>query len=134
MTLTPGFASTGQAPRSVLAGGSGIRQMSARPLEEPDLERLGLLEPVRADGIDDGYAEPLPVGQQRLGVEQHGAVATPMRRGARAIHDDRVARDALARVEGVVRVVDLLERQPAVLEPGDEPGRPLGRLAEGADR
>ena len=73
------------------------------------------------------------MGEQRLGVEEHAAMATPMRRGARAIHDDRVARHPVARVEGVVRVIDLLERQPAMLELGDEPGRPLGMLVEDAD-
>jgi hypothetical protein len=60
-------------------------------------------------------------------------VPAPVRRGARAIHDDRVARDPVARVEGVIRVIDLLERQAAMLELGDEPGRPLRMLVENAD-
>src|SRR5262249_11390919 len=98
--------------------GSGI--VDPETLEETDLERLGLLEPIRADRIDHRDAERLPVGQQRLGVEQDAAVAPTVRRRTGAIDDDRIARNPIARVEAVVRVVDLLERQPPMLELGDE--------------
>src|SRR5262249_6931253 len=111
----------------------GPRIIHAQALEEPDLQRLGLLEPVRVDRIDHRDAERLPVRQERLGIEQDAAVAAPVRRGARAIDDDGVARDPVARVEGMVRVVDLLERKPAMLELGDEPGGPLRMLVEDAD-
>src|SRR4030095_8469473 len=111
----------------------GPRIIHAQALEEPDLQRLGLLEPVRVDGMDHGNAEGLPVRQERLGVEQNAAVTAPVRGGARAIDDDGVPRDPVARVEGVVRVIDLLERKPAMLELGDEPGRPLRMLVEDAD-
>src|SRR4030095_14278713 len=83
--------------------------------------------------IVTGRAGGPQVPEERLGVEQNAAVTAPVRGGARAIDDDGVPRDPVARVEGVVRVIDLLERKPAMLELGDEPGRPLRMLVEDAD-
>jgi hypothetical protein len=44
-----------------------------------------------------------------------------------------MAQGPIARIEAVARMVDLLERQPPLLELGDEPGRPLRMLVEDAD-
>ena len=59
----------------------GSRVVDAEPLEEPGLERLRLLEPIRAHRIDDGDPEGLVVGQERLRVEEDAAVAARVEDG-----------------------------------------------------
>src|SRR5256885_17247362 len=56
----------------------GARVAHAETLEQRELECLRLLEAPGRDRVDDGDAEGLPVGQQRLGVEEHAPVAAPM--------------------------------------------------------
>jgi hypothetical protein len=112
----------------------GARIANAQPLEEVRLERLRFLEAVGGDRIDDRDAERLVVVQQRLGVEEHAAVAAPVRGRARAVDDDRVAPPPVTRVVGVVGVVDLLEREAPMLQFGDQPGRPVRMLVDDRNR
>src|SRR5262245_36332178 len=112
----------------------GARVADAQSLEEPELQRLGLLEAIRGDGIDHGNAERLHVSEEGLGVEEDPGMPARVRRGARAVDDHRVRRAAVVGIEGVVRVIDLLPGQASPSQLADEAGRPLGVLVQDADR
>ncbi len=103
-------------------------------LEQIELQRLRLLKPVRRDRIDHRYAERLVVSEERLRVEQNAAMAPHVRGRTGAVDNDTVARHAVMGLKGVVRVVDLLERQSAHFERFHQPLRPLWMLVEDSDQ
>jgi hypothetical protein len=105
----------------------------AHTLEEAELERLGLLEAIGGNGVDDRDPEGLVVGEEGLRVEQHPPVPARVGGRARAVHDHGVTGPSISRVERVARVIDLLPGEAAAVELFEEPARPLRMLIQDAD-
>ncbi len=73
------------------------------------------------------------VVEQRLRVEQHAAVPAAVRGRARAVHEHVVTAPAVAGIEPVPRVIDLLDHEIPALQLRDQPSRPLRMLVEYPD-
>src|SRR5262245_16567916 len=93
----------------------------AHALEQAELERLGLLEAIGGDRIDDRDAERLVMSQDRRRVEEHALVTPRVRGGTGPVHDLGVAGTAITWIERVIRVIDLLPRQAAPVQLVEKP-------------